>query len=348
MSANRGEDMNEREKQILYTIISHYIETGESVASRTIEKKYDIGVSSATIRNAMADLEDKGLICKMYTSSGRIPTEQGYKMYINDLMNELQNENYNDINSYVKLKSKQIGLILENVTELLSKISNQMAISLEPSVENHKIKKLELIHVNDRRAYVVAITDLGIVKTANLNLYNITSEQVLKKASSYVNKLINSDNYSYNLQDLKNFLQNVGELDSGFSDKNDSRLCMSNETNLLLCSDNLMETIKFLDDKENLKQIFKGIVDDKKYDPYEVNIIFGKDLDIERLNNCVIIFSIYEVDGERGLIGIVGSQRMNYKENIQLMNYITDILKQAINSTVVLKLSRIGDENERE
>lgn len=339
--------MNEREKQILYTIISHYIKTGESVGSRTIEKKYDIGVSSATIRNAMADLEDKGLIYKMHTSSGRVPTEQGYKIYIDELMEELQNTNYKDINSYLKLKSKQLGLILENVTDLLSKISKQMAVSLEPSVENHKIRKLELIHINDKRAYVVAVTDLGIVKTANLNLYNLTSEHVLNKASKYVNDLINSNNYSYRLQDLVNFLQNVGELDAGFSDKNDSKLCVSNESNLLLYSDNFMETIKFLDNKENLKQLFKNIANNEEYDPYEVNIIFGKDIGIESLNSCVIIFSIYEVDGERGLIALVGSQRMNYRENIQLMSYITDILKQAINSTVVLKLERIGDENGR-
>lgn len=339
--------MNEREKQILYTIISHYIKTGESVGSRTIEKKYDIGVSSATIRNAMADLEDKGFIYKMHTSSGRVPTEQGYKIYIDDLMDDIQNTSYNDINSYVKLKSKQIGLILENVTDLLSKISKQMAVSLEPSVENHKIRKLELIYINDRRAYVVAVTDLGIVKTANLNLYHITSESVLTKASSYVNKLIKSNNYSYSLQDLVNFLQNVGELDSGFSDKNDSKLCVSNESNLLLYADNFIETIKFLDDRENLKKIFKNIAENTEYTPYEVNILFGKDLEIECLRNCVIIFSIYQVNDERGLIAIVGSQRMNYRENIQLMNYVTDILKQAISSTNILKLPRIGDENGR-
>lgn len=111
--------MNEREKQILNTIINHYIKTGESVGSRTIEKKYDIGVSSATIRNAMADLEDKGLIYKMHTSSGRVPTEKGYRTYIDELMDDEKDDGYNDINSYIKLKSKQIGLILENITELL-------------------------------------------------------------------------------------------------------------------------------------------------------------------------------------------------------------------------------------
>ena len=331
--------MNEREKQILNTIINHYIKTGESVGSRTIEKKYDIGVSSATIRNAMADLEDKGLIYKMHTSSGRVPTEKGYRTYIDELMDDEKDDGYNDINSYIKLKSKQIGLILENITELLSKISKHTAVSLEPSVEKHKIKKINMIHVNDRRAYVVAVTDLDIVKAANINLYNITSEKVLKEATRYVNNLIVSNNYSYTLQDLKNFLEKVGELDTGFSDRNDSKFRISNEPNLLLHSDNLIETINFIEDKQNLKNIFKNIVDDEKYDPYEVNILFGSKLGIEAFKNMVIIFSIYEYEGERGLIGIIGPQRMEYKENIKLLNYVTDILKQAINSAVILKLT---------
>ena len=98
--------MNEREKQILYTIIYHYIKTGESVGSRTIEKKYDIGVSSATIRNAMADLEDKGLIYKVHTSSGRVPTEKGYKLYVDKLMDDLEYDEEPDI-EFMKLKSSQ-------------------------------------------------------------------------------------------------------------------------------------------------------------------------------------------------------------------------------------------------
>lgn len=183
--------MNEREKQILYTIISHYIKTGESVGSRTIEKQYDFGISSATIRNAMADLEDKGLISKMHTSSGRIPTEDGYKIYIDNIMESINNEvGVKDIDSYVELKNRQVGLIVKNITEALAKLTKSTALSLEPSVEKHKLKKVELIYVNEKRAYVVAITDLNIVKSANINLFNYTSEDTLKNVNKYINEII--------------------------------------------------------------------------------------------------------------------------------------------------------------
>ena len=330
--------MNDREKQILYTIISHYIKTGESVGSRTIEKKYDIGVSSATIRNAMADLEDKGFIHKTHTSSGRIPTEEGYKIYIDEIMGNTCIENPDEINSYIKLKSKQIGLILENITEMLGKISGLTSISLEPSIEKHKINKIEIVYINEKRAFIVAVTELGIVKTANLNLHSITTENILKELSAYINNMIISNNYTYTLKELKNFLEKIGELDSGFSIKNDSKLRIANESNLLLHSDNLIESIKFLDDKENLKNLFKDIVSNENFNPYEVNVLFGTNLGIEEFKNFVFIFSIYEYEGERGIISIIGPHRMKYRENIQVISYISDILKQSLNNNMILKL----------
>ncbi|WP_277287315.1 heat-inducible transcriptional repressor HrcA [Sneathia sanguinegens] len=329
--------MNEREKQILYTIIYHYIKTGESVGSRTIEKKYDIGVSSATIRNAMADLEDKGLIYKVHTSSGRVPTEKGYKLYVDKLMDDLEYDEEPDI-EFMKLKSSQIGVVLENITDLLSKVSKHTAVSLEPSIDKHKVRRLELIHIDGKRAFVVVVTDLNIVKTANLCLYNITNAQVLKDVAKYFNRLVMSGNYTYSLNDVKQFLEKIGELDSGLSDKNDSKLYVSNESNMLLYAQDLVKSINFIENKTNMKNMFRKLVEDEKYTPYEVNVVFGSELKEDCLKDSVLIFSIYEYDGERGLIALICPQRMKYRENIQLLSYVSEMLKQAINSTIVLKL----------
>lgn len=330
--------MNDREKLILYTIISHYIKTGESVGSRTIEKKYDIGVSSATIRNAMADLEDRGLISKMHTSSGRIPTNEGYRTYFDELIFNKKNNEYIDVNSYAKLKNNHVERILENVTEVLGKFSNCMAISLEPSVEKHKIRKIEIIHIDDKRAYVVAITDVGIVKTSNLSLFNYTQEEVLKELTRYINNLIISNNYTYTLQELKNFLETIGELENSFSSKEDAKLRTFNETSVFLYSNNISETINFIQDRDKLKEILKNIVKNEKYEPYDINILFGEDLQIEELKDYALMFSIYEYENERGLICLLGPSRMNYSENINLFNYINSILKSSLNNSNILKL----------
>lgn len=331
--------MNEREKQILYTIISHYIKTGESVGSRTIEKKYDIGVSSATIRNTMADLEDKGLIEKVHTSSGRIPTENGYKLYIDNIMDLLEEQNKEqDVNSYFELKTKQLGIIVKKVTELVAKSTNSTVISLEPSVEKHSLKKVEMVYVNEKRAFVVAITDLGIVKTANLNFNNYTTENTLKELSEYINRSINENVQSYTLPDLKLILSNIGYLDDGFSSKNISKLHIANETSMLLYTEDLINGINFIEDKNNFKNILKNIISNNKFKPYEVNVQFGSDLQIPELNNLSLLFSIYEYENEKGIICIVGSRRMNYKENIAILKYANDVLRQSLMSTYNIKL----------
>lgn len=332
--------MNERERQILYTIISHYIETGESVGSRTIEKKYDIGISSATIRNAMADLEDKGLISKTHTSSGRIPTCEGYKVYVDNILNEefIDYSKNIDVNSYVKLKSEQVGNIIENVTQMLSKLSGNTTASLEPSNENHKLKKVELIFIDSKRAFVVAVTDMNIIKTANLQLYNYIDEVILKKVSSYINEMILDKNEEYTLTHLKIFLEKIGELNNGLSHENDTKLHISNETSLLLNSNDVFETIRILEDKADIKNLLKDIVNEKEYTPYEVNVLFGDETNNPKFKDFTFLFSIYEYAGERGILCIIGPYRMNYKKNINLLCYINEILKQALNKTVSLKL----------
>lgn len=327
--------MKEREKQILYTIINHYIKTGESVGSRTIEKKYDFGVSSATIRNVMADLEDMGLISKTHTSSGRVPTEEGYKIYIDELIDEKQN-NLDDNIEYINIKNNQLSRIIKGINEMLAKLTKSTSIALEPGIEKHILKKVDIIPINLKKVFVVAITNLDIVKTAYVDLYNYTTEDVLKKASEHINECI--DKNEYTLDNLRLFLERVGEIDDGFSSKNISNLYLSNESAMLLHSTDIMESIHFLEDKENIQIFLNSIVKDKKIIPYDVKVIFGKDLGIPALYNYVMMFSIYEYEGERGIISIIGPHRMDYRNNINLFNYINEVLKQSLNDPSMMKL----------
>jgi len=143
--------MNEREQLILKAIIKHYLEFGESVGSRTLEKKYSIGVSSATIRNTMADLEDKGLIAKTHTSSGRIPTSEGYKLYVEELIKirDISTEAKAKVVEAYNKKMNQIDMIFEETSRLLSKISKYAGVVLEPTIRQEGIRKVQLVHIND-------------------------------------------------------------------------------------------------------------------------------------------------------------------------------------------------------
>ena len=167
MSANKkeGADMNDREQLILKAIIKHYLEFGESVGSRTLEKKYSIGVSSATIRNTMADLEDKGLIAKTHTSSGRIPTSEGYKLYVEELIKirDISTEAKAKVVEAYNKKMNQIDMIFEETSRLLSKISKYAGVVLEPAIRQEGIRKVQLVHINDTNIMAVIIMDLSLI-----------------------------------------------------------------------------------------------------------------------------------------------------------------------------------------
>lgn len=113
---------------------------------------------------------------------------------------------------------------------------------------------------------------------------------------------------------------------------------MFNESSMLLHSNNLISGIKYIENKENFKNILKNLVEDKNYEPYTINVLFGSNLGIEELSNYVLMFSIYEYEGERAIICIIGPHRMNYLENINIFSYMNEMLKQSLANTTMMKL----------
>ena len=182
--------MNDREQLILKAIIKHYLEFGESVGSRTLEKKYSIGVSSATIRNTMADLEDKGLIAKTHTSSGRIPTSEGYKLYVEELIKirDISTEAKAKVVEAYNKKMNQIDMIFEETSRLLSKISKYAGVVLEPTIRQEGIRKVQLVHINDTNIMAVIIMDSFLTKNLNIFLENPLKEQEVQNINVILNE----------------------------------------------------------------------------------------------------------------------------------------------------------------
>ena len=202
--------MNEREQLILKAIIKHYLEFGESVGSRTLEKKYSIGVSSATIRNTMADLEDKGLIAKTHTSSGRIPTSEGYKLYVEELIKirDISTEAKAKVVEAYNKKMNQIDMIFEETSRLLSKISKYAGVVLEPTIRQEGIRKVQLVHINDTNIMAVIIMDSFLTKNLNIFLENPLKEQEVQNINVILNEEIRKSP-NFTLSDLEKFLMNT-------------------------------------------------------------------------------------------------------------------------------------------
>ena len=328
--------MNDREQLILNAIIKHYLEFGESVGSRTLEKKYDIGVSSATIRNTMADLEDKGLIVKIHTSSGRIPTSEAYKLYIDELVKirDVSTEAKAKIFEAYNKKMNQIDMIFEETTRLLSVMTEYAAVVLEPSIRQEGVKKVKLVHISDTNILAVVVMDSHLTKNLNIYLENPISEEEVENVNIYLNEKIKSSSRIFTLSDLKEFFVNTELFESDdFQDDGEkiffeggSKLLENNISDIV----KVIDRMKFFNNPKGMKQIFSQFLRTEEYKDGEVNMIFGEDLDIAGLEDFSFVFSVYTMGDSKGIMGVIGPKRMEYSKTVGLVEYVSEEVQQIL------------------
>lgn len=332
--------MNDRELLILNAIIKHYLEFGESVGSRTLEKKYGIGVSSATIRNTMADLEDKGLIAKTHTSSGRIPTSEAYKLYIDELMKirDVSKEAKAKIVEAYNKKMNQLDMIFEETTRLLSMMTEYAAVVLEPAIRQEGIKKVKLVHINDMTVLAVVVMDTHLTKNLNIYLENPISEEEVENTNRYLNEKIKNSPKLFTLSDLKEFFTSTELFESeSFEDEHvidEGKLFFEGGTKLIEnnISDvmKVINRMKFFNNPEGMKQIFSQFIRTDEYKDGEVNVIFGEDLDIAGLEDFSFVFSVYTLGDAKGIMGVIGPKRMEYSKTVGLVEYVSEEVQQIL------------------
>lgn len=331
--------MNDREQLILKAIIKHYLEFGESVGSRTLEKKYRIGVSSATIRNTMADLEDKGLITKTHTSSGRIPTSEGYKLYVEELIKirDISTEAKAKVVEAYNKRMNQIDMIFEETSRLLSKISKYAGVVLEPAIREEGVKKVQLVHINDTNILAVVVMDSYLTKNFNIFLETPLSEEEVKNINEALSLRIN-ENRHFTLSDLGKFFMNTDLFtQEGFQEDeiiNDGKLFFEGGSNLIETNTSdvmkVIDRVRFFNNPEDMKQIFLQFIQTNRYKDGEVHVIFGEDLEIAGLEDFSFVFSVYTMGDAKGIMGVIGPKRMKYSETVGLVEYVSEEVKQLL------------------
>ena len=200
-------ELTERKRKILYAIIRNYLETGEPVGSRTISKYTDLNLSSATIRNEMSDLEEMGYIIQPHTSAGRIPSDKGYRLYVNELVEE-KTAQVSTMNSLMIAKTNRMEEILKQVVRLLASRTNYTTMISAPSYRGNKVKFIQLSRLNARQLINVVVIEGNVVKNHILDLdEEITEEQVLK-----LNLLLNTRLNGLTLADINlGLISNIKE-----------------------------------------------------------------------------------------------------------------------------------------
>lgn len=341
--------LDERKIRVLYAIIESYINTAEPIGSRTISKEYNIGVSSATIRNEMSDLEEMGYLTKTHSSSGRIPSDKGYRLYVDSLMEFKNNKNdfkkKEDIKRILEEESKEIEQLILNSARLLSQITSYTSLALSPKQKETKIKHIQLLPIDKNQILLIVVNESGIIKNTIFNVEVSIPEKQLNRITNMLNvKLKNHSFYEIdkklNEELVRDFYKYKGMIEEiipiigksiGSMDTID--LYSDGLTRLLSFPeykdiDRVKSIISFIEDKNQLMDLL--LMENKDKD---IDISIGRENIYVPVKECSIITATYKLEGETlGKIGIIGPTRMNYLELIRTLKIFSENISEIINN----------------
>lgn len=344
MSANRKAVLviDERKIKILQVIINDYITTGEPVGSRTIAKKYDLGISSATIRNEMSDLEELGYLEQPHTSAGRIPSSKGYRLYVDKLMEHQKlslEEQLIIKNQIVDMALLEVDKMVKQVSSLLSELTKLTCVVKTPSLQSAYIKSLQLMPIDQKNVLIVIVTDRG-VKNNIIKVAKILSNTEFTRINEILNsRLRNLTINEINLQvinslrgDLEGYEEIFNPLIKVLYDtlnSNDvSEVFTEGTTNIFNYPEyndieRAKEILNLLDDKQNLNQLLES--------KGELSIRIGDENYIPEAQNCSVISAVYFIDDmPLGTIGLIGPRRINYSKVVSIMAEVMKELNETI------------------
>lgn len=345
------EDLNEREKTILRSIVQQFILTASPVGSRNITKKFNLGLSPATVRNIMSDLEDSGFINHPHTSAGRIPTDKGYRYYVDSLMElqELKNSEKTTIEKSLEKNLSETDELLKIASKLLSNITKQIAYVTYPTLDKGILEKIQLVSLSSKRLLVVVSIKSGLVKTITLEFQ---SEIELNKLHN-VERLLNERLGGLTFQEIRNSFKErftdigsedkpiirlfIDSVDKIFVDiKAENKLLITGATNVIQHPEfddpeKFQSVIELIEDKD----IIIHIMEKKKMDiGSNVMISIGSENEDEKLNEYSLITKEYNFGETVGTVGIIGPKRMEYSKVIAIVSYLGELLSKVLTKNI--------------
>ncbi|MEZ7732924.1 heat-inducible transcriptional repressor HrcA [Fusobacterium periodonticum] len=329
--------ISEREKLVLNAIVDYYLTVGDTIGSRTLVKKYGIELSSATIRNVMADLEDMGFIEKTHTSSGRIPTDMGYKYYLTELLKveKITQEEIENISNVYNRRVDELENILKQTSTLLSKLTNYAGIAVEPKPDNAKVDRVELVYIDEYLIMAVIVMEDRRVKSKNIHLpYPITKDEVDKKVVELNDKIKNNE---IAINDIEKFFTESSDIIYEYDDEDElSKYFINNLPGVLKDRDieEVTDVIEFFNERKDIRDLFEKLIEQKAKENSKtnVNVILGDELGIKELEDFSFVYSIYNLGGAQGIIGVMGPKRMAYSKTMGLINHVSREVNKVINS----------------
>ena len=335
--------LGDRKLAILRTIIDDYIVTAEPIGSRTIAKKYNNEISSATIRNEMADLEEMGYLQQLHTSSGRIPSDKAYRFYVDKLMSvkALSKKEADYIKEVYQHRSNQLEDLLMLTTKTISEISNYTAVAVGPRMESVKIRHIRLIPVDANIILVVVVTNSGVVKDMLLRVPHPVEEEYLERVSEILNGYFKNKSLSQMKGTSPDMIQAVIAHDKDFfyslvdaisetvEGEDDRRVYMEGVHNILDIPEysDIVKAREFFSLMKKKELMFDLL--DNQTPQRGLSIHIGEENPIEEMKSYSVITATYFVnENVYGSVGIIGPKRMNYPKMVSLIDNVVDHLTQ--------------------
>lgn len=342
MGANMFDELTDREKTILRYIIEDFIYTANPVGSRYISKKKDISLSPATIRNVMSDLEDLNFLTHTHTSGGRVPTDKGYRYFVNELMDiePLKSGDIDLLKTQLNESDISSDEIYKEVSKILGKLTREISIVSQPYLSEGIFEKLELINLSSTKLLVVVTIKSGLVRTVIFDVESGLSRDKLDKVTGILNEKLGG----LSLKEIrKTFLERVGSLqtearevikifidsiDRIFQDEKEGMTLYFGGTTEILDQPEFDNTknYKNIIELTGEKNIVVHVLNSLSEEESGIAISIGSENFDDKLRDFSIICKTYSAGDVNGKIALIGPKRMNYAKMVSMLNYTSQII----------------------
>lgn len=330
-------NLNPRKSQILRAIIIDYINTAEPIGSRTLVKRHNIGLSAATIRNEMADLEDLGFLVQPHTSAGRIPSQLGYRYFVDGLLSShsLENMKVGEVKQHYSDKVEDLNQLIHETASILSNLTSYTSVILSAPTPTVILKHLDFIQLNEREGLILIVTDSGVVQhkkisfnypfkedEINIILEVLRSKLLNKVLTKTENQLMDDIERGFNHSPiLEKFAHTVL---SSLLMETSSKIVTGGTSNFLSQPEfNDIDKIRDLLSVFEQEELLLSLLDHHK-ENQSVSVIIGDELVVNQVRHCSLITANFSLDGKMtGKIGILGPQRMDYEKVIRILEFFS-------------------------
>ncbi|WP_331496144.1 heat-inducible transcriptional repressor HrcA [Schaedlerella arabinosiphila] len=338
-------ELSERKHTILRAIIQNYLETGEPVGSRTLSKSTDLKLSSATIRNEMADLEDLGYIFQPHTSAGRIPSDKGYRLYVDMLMQDKEQE-LEELKSVMLEKTDRVEKVLKQAAKVLAANTNYATMVSSPVNRRNSLKFIQLSPVDAHQIVAVIVMSGNVIKNKIIDVGEMLGNETLLKLNMLLNTTLNGMSIEeINLGLIARLKEQAGIHSNVISDvldavadiiqvEDDMEIYTSGATNIfkypeLSDKQSAQEILNAFEEKQQLAELVTETLSSEEN--HGIQVYIGDEAPVKTMRDCSVVTATYDLgDGMKGTIGIIGPKRMDYEHVMKTLKTLQSKL-DAIN-----------------